>query len=110
MIVRATVQRRHHDEAIAAPFFTLVDRKGGKVVYVVEGGVARERAVKTGFYQGGQIEIAEGLKVDDQLVVVGQRNLIDGQEVNVVADLTELAKKFIAEGADPSSIPLEMLH
>ena len=35
-------------------------------------------------------KILKGLKVDDPLVVVGQRNLIEGQEVSIAADLTDL--------------------
>jgi len=110
MIVRAMVDRRHLDQAVAVPFFTVVDRKGQKVVFVVEEDVARERPVATGFFQGGQIEITKGLDEGDQLVVVGQRNLIDGQEVSVVADLTDMAREFIEGGADPSTLPLELLR
>jgi len=77
---------------------------------VVEEDVARERPVATGFFQGGQIEITKGLDEGDQLVVVGQRNLIDGQEVSVVADLTDMAREFIEGGADPSTLPLELLR
>ncbi len=110
MIVRAVVPRRQIDEAIAIPFFTIVDRSGEKVVFVVEDGQAKQRKIKMGFYQGGQIEIEEGLALGDQLVVVGQRNLIDGESVEVVADLTDLAKRFVEEGRDPSNLPLELLQ
>lgn len=110
MIVRAVAQRRHVDHAIAVPFFTVVERKGKKVLFVVENGVARERTVETGFYAGGQIEITKGLNVGDQLVVIGQRNLVDGQEVAVAADLTDMAKKLIDEGVDLSTLPLDLFH
>lgn len=61
---------------------------GGKAdepyVYVVEDGVAHKRIVKTGITEGAKIEIIEGLKAGENLVVNGMNYLIDGIKVEAV--------------------------
>jgi HlyD family secretion protein len=61
---------------------------GGKVdepyVYLVGDGVAHKRTVKTGITEGENIEIAEGLKAGETIVVNGMNYLIDGTKVEVV--------------------------
>ena len=52
-------------------------------VFVVEGDRAREREVKIGSKYGELMEIAEGLKGNEMVVVVGQNNLSEGVKVNV---------------------------
>lgn len=109
MILRGSLIRRQLDKAIAIPYFTIMERKGQKIVFIADNGVARQRVVKTGIFQGGQMEILDGLSENDQLIVVGQRNLVDGEKIVIVADLTDLAKKFLEEGNDLATIPMELV-
>lgn len=51
--------------------------------FVVEGNRARERKVKVGNKYGEFIEITEGLKEGDQVVVLGQQNLVDNTLVKI---------------------------
>ncbi len=108
MILRASLVRRQIQEGIGVPFFTIVDREDGKGVFVVEEGIARERKIEYGMFQGGLVEIVGGLEVGDQVVVVGQRNLVNGEKVSVAEDLTMAAKAFLASGRDLSDLALEM--
>jgi RND family efflux transporter MFP subunit len=52
-------------------------------VFVVNGNKAQERIIKTGNKYGEYVEILEGLKEKEQVVVVGQNNLSEGVKVNV---------------------------
>lgn len=52
-------------------------------VFVVEGEYAKGRDVKSGQKHEEMIEITEGIKEGEQVVVVGQQNLSDGVKVNV---------------------------
>jgi multidrug efflux pump subunit AcrA (membrane-fusion protein) len=52
-------------------------------VFVVNGNKAQERIIKTGNKYGEFVEILEGLKEKEQVVVVGQNNLSEGVKVNV---------------------------
>ncbi|MCL5271287.1 MAG: efflux RND transporter periplasmic adaptor subunit [bacterium] len=110
MIVDARLVRRRIAQAVVVPFFTIIDREDGKAVYVVERGVARERPIDYGIFQGGTVEITRGLKAGDQLIVVGQRNLVDGQPVQVAQDVTEQARQFMTNGGDLSKLILDLNH
>jgi len=55
---------------------------GKLAVYVIESGKARKRPVTTDDIAGNQIMITEGLKADDQVVVVGVGTLYDGAPVD----------------------------
>jgi len=52
-------------------------------VFVVEGDRARERRVKLGSKYGEVMEIIEGVKEGERVVVVGQQNLSEGAKVAV---------------------------
>ena len=49
------------------------------------GGKAEQRAIKTGLSNAGKIEVTEGLTGNEQVVVVGQNGLKDGNPVRVVS-------------------------
>ncbi len=108
MIVRVKLVRRELADAIAVPFFTIIDREDGKAVFVVENGVALERPIKHGAFQGGLVEIRDGLEIGDQVVVVGHRSLVNGEPVEIAQDVTELAKAFLKAGGDLSQMAQEL--
>lgn len=110
MIVRAHLVRRDLKEAIAVPFFTMLDREKSKAVFVVEDGVARSREIQYGAFEKGLVEITSGLKFGEKLILVGQRGLVDGQKVEVTQDVTLLAKQWILQGKDLSDLPLDLLN
>ena len=107
MIVRAKLVRRYIENGIAVPFFSIVEREDGKSVFIIKDGIAKECPIEYGMFQKGLVEIVKGLNVGDVLVVVGQRNLVDGEKVSITTDLTEVAKSFIAGGKDLSQLVLE---
>lgn len=82
MIVRVTFVRREHQQVLVAPLFTILDRRGTKVAYIVEDGYAREVEVITGSSVDRQLVIRSGLEAGQRLVVKGQQLLIDGAAVN----------------------------
>lgn len=111
MIVRARLVRRELQDAIAVPFFTIIDHEEGKSVFVIdEEGLARERLIQYGSFQRGLVEIRNGLKLGEKLVVVGQRNLVDRQKVEVTGDITPLARQWILEGRDLSQLTVDILQ
>ncbi len=109
MILRAHLVRRKLDNAIAVPFFTIIDREHGKAVFVVDDDVAHARIIQYGTFEKGLVEVRSGLQLGDRLVIVGQRGLVDGQKVEVTQDLTPLAKQWIAQGKDLSELPIDIL-
>lgn len=70
------------DKAIV-PVTALLYENNKVKVFVVEGDQAKSRFVQVGGKYGEYMEIVEGLKGGEQLVVVGQNNLAEGVKVNV---------------------------
>ncbi len=68
---------------LVVPEQAVVLRPSGTVVYVVEDGVVRERAVKTGMVREGVIEIVAGLEPGDTVVVDGAALLSDNARIKV---------------------------
>ena len=52
-------------------------------VYVVEGGKAAKRIIRTGKTYNGKVEIASGLKADDKVITAGYQNLNEGQSISL---------------------------
>lgn len=67
--------------ALAVPLPALVERPKGVVVYVVQKGKARERAVATGLQAGDWVEIVSGLKAGETVAVDGAGFLSDKARV-----------------------------
>ena len=52
-------------------------------VFVVQGGKAVKRIVKTGKTYNGKVEVSSGLKADDKVITAGYQNLNEGQTVSL---------------------------
>lgn len=59
---------------------------GHKHVYVIHEGKARLRPVETGLHNKQEVEIIEGLKANEQIILKGQESLWDHAPVKVQAD------------------------
>lgn len=70
-------------EALMVPEVSVVLRPAGDVVYLVENGSVAQRPVKTGIRQKGMVEITEGLKPGETIVVDGAPFLTDKAKVAV---------------------------
>jgi membrane fusion protein, multidrug efflux system len=67
--------------ALMVPEQSVVLRPAGKVVYVLEQGIARQRIVETGLKQDGMQEIVKGLAAGDSVAADGAGFLTDGAAV-----------------------------
>ena len=72
-------------DTIVIPTEAILTTSEGQNVFVVEDGKARYVPVVTGLTGNGVTEITEGLSAGDQLVVVGQSYLTDGDPVRIVS-------------------------
>jgi membrane fusion protein, heavy metal efflux system len=70
-------------QGILIPIEAVLKEQDNNFVYVTDGRAAAKRQVSTGLIQDSTIEIISGLKVGEQIVVVGQDNLRDGVKVEV---------------------------
>jgi RND family efflux transporter MFP subunit len=80
---KASVYTSSLRDGILCPLTALIHDDKTIRVFVVEGDKARERNVLLGRKFGEFVEIIEGLKEKEKVVVTGQNNLSEGVKVNV---------------------------
>jgi len=83
LFARVTVYTGEQRDIIVVPLTSVLYEGAKTSLFVVEGERAREREVKIGKKYGELLEILEGLKEGERVVVVGQNNLAEGVKVNV---------------------------
>jgi membrane fusion protein (multidrug efflux system) len=83
MIARTAFLRRVIPNALVAPLFALVDKGGERILFVEKDGVAHARTVSIGVIEGDRVQITNGLKVGDRLIVKGQTEVEEGIRVQV---------------------------
>ena len=83
MIARAILVRETFPDAIAIPIYAAITLDDRYLVFVESEGKAVARSIEVGFYQSNMVHVTSGLDVGDRLIVVGQRDLRDGQSVRV---------------------------
>jgi membrane fusion protein, multidrug efflux system len=84
MFARVAIVYERKPDALQIPRTALLDGDGPPKVFVVKDGKAVERAVKLGLSNGAWIEITDGLKDGEQVVVVGQGAVKPGAAVRIV--------------------------
>jgi membrane fusion protein (multidrug efflux system) len=87
MLAELRVTRTRHTDVLTLPRSAIVTDELGPGVYVVDAGpagtVARRRSVVLGADAVGFVIIAEGLEAGDEVIVLGQHNVSDGDPVQV---------------------------
>lgn len=71
------------DSAVLAPSAAVIQRDGKQVVFTVDGGTARKTQPKLGRSGAEVVQVLEGLKPGDLVVVRGQYVLDDGDPVEI---------------------------
>lgn len=85
------------------------DGKVEHLVYLADQGVAKLRLVKIGLRQGDFIEVTQGLKAGDPVVVLGNERLRDGAKLRVVesrpSSVANGSRLPPTQGTAPASSP-----
>jgi membrane fusion protein, multidrug efflux system len=72
-------------EALLLPVQALAPEKAGTFVLTLADGKARKTPVKTGFNDGVNVEITDGVKPGEPVILAGKQSLTDGQPVTASA-------------------------
>lgn len=78
--VQLEVERKQ--DALLLPVPALVVEKAGTSVFTIVDGKAKKTPVHTGFNDGVNVEILEGVKPNQPVILVGKQTINDGQSVN----------------------------
>lgn len=84
MFVKAAILSERREKTIVIPKEIIISRQNGKVVFTVENGIATEVLIKTGLENQDMIEVVDGLKINDRLVVSGFETLRNKSKVSVI--------------------------
>ncbi len=82
--IKADIVVQEKPEAIVISKGVILDRQGNKIVYVVDRGMAVERRIITGIENKDEVEILEGLRAKDQLIIEGFETLRSRSQVKVI--------------------------
>ncbi len=83
LFARVTVFTGPAQDVVIVPITSLLYEGTNVKAFIVENGAALEKPLKTGQKYGEYMEVVEGLRGGEQLVIVGQNNLSPGVKVNV---------------------------
>ena len=83
LFAKVTLYTGQARETVVIPITALLYEEAKIKVFVEDGGRAKERPVVVGGKYGELMEIAEGLKAGEKVVVAGQQNLSEGVKVHV---------------------------
>jgi len=84
MLARATFTQRVDQDQVVVPRHAIMERDMGRIVYVVDNGIAVQRKVAIGITQREKVQVIMGLSKGEKLVIEGHTKLTDGEEINIV--------------------------
>jgi membrane fusion protein (multidrug efflux system) len=82
----------HKQDAVVVPADIVLRRGARFLAFVVQHGKAETRELKTGIRDGNMLEVLDGLRVGEHVVVMGQHRLADGVSVRLV-DEADIQRK-----------------
>jgi len=83
MFARVTIYPTIHKGALIVPFKSVMKREGATVVFVIEGATVRLRAVTAGITNEREIEVMDGLKEGEEVIIEGHYGMADNTTVRV---------------------------
>ncbi|MEW6076361.1 MAG: efflux RND transporter periplasmic adaptor subunit [Thermodesulfobacteriota bacterium] len=90
MFARVDVVKQTVDNAVVLPLY-VVTSNAVNTVMVEKDGVAHLREVGLGIVEGFNVQITSGLDFGEQVIVVGQKQVADGQKVTVTRTVADPA-------------------
>ena len=87
MFARVELVKEVFEDAITVPLYAVITRGDNYYVFIEKDGKAERREVALGILSGWQVQVLSGLNPGENVIVVGQRGLDDGQEVKVMKNV-----------------------
>lgn len=92
MFSRVEIVKAEFPKALSVPLYAVISRDNKHFVFLDEDGAAKLQEVTLGILDGWQIQITGGLAAGQDVIVVGQRSVDNGQKLNVVKRVTNPAE------------------
>jgi len=105
MIAQVYVTRQMEEGVIVVPQSAVLRDENGIGVYVVtrEGdtATAHRRAVTLGSSYAGRALVEEGLQANDEIIVLGQSGVVEGDNLNIIEQYTRLDDQGVPVKGNP---------
>ena len=82
--IKAEIITMRKDSVIVIPKELISSGRRGQSVFVVENNTAQERRISTGLENPDQVEVVEGLSLNDRIVVEGFETLGNRSKVKII--------------------------
>lgn len=92
MFARVELVKKRFENTIAVPLYAVISQNEENIVYVESNNKAEKRTVELGILEGWMIQVKSGLKEGDRIIVVGHRQVDDGQTVQVIKNVTDASE------------------
>ena len=102
MFSRLDINYDQRADALVVPRTALLEDGGEPAVYVVRDGKAQRTVLKLGYNDAGWVEVREGLKPGEQVVIAGKAALREGSAVQVIGQDKKPATVAKAPAAEAS--------
>jgi membrane fusion protein (multidrug efflux system) len=83
MVARVEVATETIQDVPLLPKSALLERSGQTILFVIKQGIAQKRIPQLGLESGDKIALLDGAEAGDEVVILGQENLVDGAKVVV---------------------------
>lgn len=84
MFVKVETIVARKDSVVVIPRDIILSKRQGKTIFIVDKGAAFERVISCGLENADQVEVLEGLKEGDRLVIKGFETLRNHSKVKIV--------------------------
>jgi RND family efflux transporter MFP subunit len=86
MFARVKIYHKIHKGALIVPFKSVMRREGDTVVFVIDDDTVRLRSVTAGINNEREIEVIDGLKEGEEVVIEGHYGMADKTKVRVLKE------------------------
>ena len=84
----AMILRKSIENAVVIPLNAVIEGQTGRVAYVLNNNIAERRTVELGGSRGEYVHIVSGIDPGERVIVVGQYDVVTGEQVNVTGEIT----------------------
>lgn len=92
MFARVELVKKRFKDTLAVPLYAVISQDEENFVYVENNNRAEKRPVELGILEGWMIQVKSGLMPGDKVIIVGHRQVDEGQAVQVIKNVTDASE------------------
>jgi RND family efflux transporter MFP subunit len=83
MFANIRIKKAERQDVVVVGRDAIIETEAGKYAFIEQGGIAARKSIEIGGSFNNRIWVKSGLSIGDRLIVVGHRDLVDGEKVAV---------------------------